>query len=40
MRDKVIQDVVNILVDEIEDQELIKRIAGKLKILMASKDNE
>jgi|TARA_R110000824_G_scaffold86288_2_gene213632 transposase len=35
-----IQDVVNILVDEIEDQELIKRIAGKLKILMASKDNE
>ena len=35
-----IQDVVNILVDEIEDQELIKRIAGKLKVLMASKDNE
>tara|TARA_R110000796_G_scaffold195208_2_gene311727 strand:- start:806 stop:1309 length:504 start_codon:yes stop_codon:yes gene_type:complete len=35
-----IQDVVNILVDEIEDEELIKRIAGKLKILMASKDNE
>jgi len=35
-----IQDVVNILVDEIEDPELIKRIAAKLKVLMASKDNE
>ena len=35
-----IQDVVNILVDEIEDVELIKRIATKLKVLMASKDNE
>tara|TARA_R110002020_G_scaffold51300_3_gene145228 strand:+ start:5220 stop:5723 length:504 start_codon:yes stop_codon:yes gene_type:complete len=35
-----IQDVVNILVDEIEDEELIKRIAAKLKVLMASKDNE
>ena len=35
-----IQDVVNILVDEIEDPDLIKRIATKLKVLMASKDNE
>ena len=35
-----IQDVVNILVEEIEDQELIKKIAAKLKVLMASKDNE
>ena len=35
-----IQDVVNILVDEIEDPDLIKRIAAKLKVLMASKDNE
>ena len=35
-----IQDVVNILVEEIEDVELIQRIAAKLKILMASKDNE
>ena len=35
-----VQDVVNILVDEIEDPELIKKIAAKLKVLMASKDNE
>ena len=35
-----IQDVVNILVDEIEDPDLIKRIATKLKVLMVSKDNE
>ena len=35
-----IQDVVNILVEEIEDPELIKKIAAKLKVLMASKDNE
>ena len=35
-----IQDVVNILVDEIEDPDLVKRIAAKLKVLMASKDNE
>ena len=35
-----IQDVVNILVEEIEDPDLIKKIAAKLKVLMASKDNE
>jgi transposase len=35
-----IQDVVNILVDEIDDEELIKKIATKLKVLMASKENE
>ena len=35
-----IQDVVNILVDEIEDPDLVKRIAAKLKVLMASKENE
>ena len=35
-----IQDVVNILVDEIDDSDLIKRIAAKLKVLMTSKDNE
>ena len=35
-----IQDVVNILVDEIEDPDLIKRIATKLKVLMVAKDNE
>tara|TARA_R110002020_G_scaffold219321_4_gene427172 strand:+ start:4097 stop:4600 length:504 start_codon:yes stop_codon:yes gene_type:complete len=34
-----IQDVVNILVDEIDDEELIKKIATKLKVLMASKEN-
>ena len=35
-----IQDVVGILVEEIDDPELIKKIAAKLKVLMASKDNE
>ena len=35
-----VQDVVNILVEEIEDPELIKKIAAKLKVLMASKENE
>lgn len=35
-----IQDVVNILVDEIDDTDLIKRIAGRLKVLMASKEDE
>lgn len=34
-----IQDVVNILVDEIDDEKLIKKIATKLKVLMASKEN-
>ena len=35
-----IQDVVGSLVEEIDDPELIKKIAAKLKVLMASKDNE
>jgi len=35
-----VHDVVNILVEEIEDPELIKKIAAKLKVLMASKENE
>ena len=35
-----IQDVVNILVEEIEDPDLMAKIAAKLKVLMASEDNE
>ena len=35
-----IQDVVNILVEEIEDQDLMAKIVAKLKIIMASEDNE